>query len=290
MNLCDLDIHHVEEVLTFAVNESSDGQPLEEQGSNPTARQFCISIERPSLTLDRVVDGMLRNEGYRRDPELRKRYAGKIFTVLRLIAKSLRHLHASGVVHGDLCMEQCGKFDDASWKVMGRLQFQPIGEKFDSNRWGLSYPPEAIIEKTEENNDICDSDDAPVHFNPKLVTDPTIDVWAFGKLAYEVLVGTPLLESDLSKMPSEDFVTMLGVMEWDQENNLKQVYHDLLDTGITESASDLITSCLFPLPEDRPATMEEILSNPAWKEMRRNKDPSRRHRGESSSTAQSSIS
>ena len=280
-------------MLTFAVDESG-GQGLEQE-TDIAAHQFCISIELPSLTLDRVADGMLKNEGYRRDPELRKQYAGKIFAVLRLIAKAIRHLHSSGVVHGNLCMGQCGKFDD-SWKVMGRLHFQRIGEKFDCRRWGQSYPPEAIVEKTEQDTQLCDSDDAPVKFDPDLVAHPSIDIWAFGKLAYEVLVGEPLFENDSTVKPNEDFVAMLGVMEWDQENNLKQVYHDLLDTGVTESASDLIASCLFPLPQDRPASMEEILDHPAWKEMRRSKDQdrssriSRRRRGDSSSTAQSSRS
>jgi hypothetical protein len=53
-----LDLTHVEEVLIFAVNDhdtdNSEGGALQ---------QYCISNERPSLTLDRVVAGMLKNDG-----------------------------------------------------------------------------------------------------------------------------------------------------------------------------------------------------------------------------------
>jgi hypothetical protein len=282
-----LDTTYVEEVLAFAVNEFS-GQPPETEGAS-SAQQFCISIERPSLTLDRVVAGMLRNDAYRRDPELRTRYAGKIFAVLRMIAKSIRHLHVSGVVHGDLCMEQCGKYEDA-WKAMGRLGFQRIGEPFDVSRWHQSYPPEAVVDKSEQEGDsVFNSDDAPVCFNDDLVAAPSLDIWAFGKLAYEVLVGDPLFEFDSTKEPSDDFVTMLDIMEWNSEDNLKKVFVRLLDVGITEAAADLITTCLFSRPGERPDSMDDVLAHPAWKEMRRHKDRSfGKHREDASSIGLSS--
>lgn len=254
----------------FAVNEH--GTDNSEGG---TPQQYCISIGRPSLTLDRVVAGMLKNDGYKRDPDLRKRYSGKVCAVLRMVAKSLKHLHSQGVVHGDLCMVNCGKFDD-NWKVMGTLGLQRIGQWFNPARWHESFPPEAVNEVDDDQGSaICDSDDAPVGFKSNLVAESSIDVWAFGKLAYEMLLGDPLLDFDASKKPSEDKVTLLEVMEWD-ESRMKDVFHRLLDAGIPESGADLITSCLFFRPDQRPASMDEILENPFWKEMRRSKEQSRR--------------
>ena len=265
-----LDHTHVEEVLIFAVNDHDTDNS---EGGDP--QQYCISIERPSLTLDRVVAGMLKNDGYKRDPDLRKRYSGKVCAVLRMVAKSLKHLHSQGVVHGDLCMVNCGKFDE-TWKIMGTLGLQCIGQRFNPARWHESFPPEAINEvDDEQGSTICDSDDAPVGFKSNLVAEASIDIWAFGKLAYEMLLGDPLLDFDASKKPSEDKVTLLEVMEWD-ESRMKDVFHSLLDAGIPESGADLITSCLFFLPDQRPASMDEVLENPFWKEMRRGKERSRR--------------
>lgn len=68
---------------------------------DPQQQQFCVSVELPQMTLDKVVDGMKSNRNYRHDPNLRRKYAAKICAVLRLIGKSLRHLHASGAVHGN---------------------------------------------------------------------------------------------------------------------------------------------------------------------------------------------
>jgi hypothetical protein len=279
-----LDPTHVEEVLIFAVNDHDTGNA--EAGA---PQQYCISIERPSLTLDRVVAGMLKNDGYKRDPDLRKRYSGKVCAVLRMVAKSLKHLHSQGVVHGDLCMVNCGKFDE-TWKIMGTLGLQRIGQKFNPARWHEAFPPEAIAEVDDEQGSaICDSDDAPVGFKSNLVAEPSIDVWAFGKLAYEMLLGDPLLEFDASKKPSEDKVTLLEVMEWD-ETRMKDVFHRLLDAGIPETGADLITSCLFFPPDQRPASMDEILANPFWKEMRRGKErPRRPKRSEESSVSVFSI-
>jgi ankyrin repeat protein len=271
-----LDTVFVEEVLTFGANE--DGSSPED-----APQQYCMSIERPQLALDRVVDGMVKNGGYRHDPGLQKNYAAKICAVLRLIAKSLRHLHASGVVHGDLCMENCGKFAHA-WKILGRLDVQRIGEPFDPARFHQSFPPEAL-QLDDQEGGICDSDYPPVSFKMSMVAETSLDMWAFGKLAYETLVGKPLVEFDTNKKPAEDVVSLLEVMEWD-ESNMKDVFTDLLDSGATESCADLITSCLFPRPEHRPKSMEAILSDPFWKDMRQYRERSKtrpRRRGDSAS-------
>jgi serine/threonine protein kinase len=152
------------------------------------------------------------------------------------------------------------------WKLLGRLGVQRIGESFDTSKFHHSFPPEAL-QLDEQDGGVFDSDDAPVSIRATMIADPSLDIWAFGKLAYEALVGLPLVEFDETKRPSEDVVSLLEVMEWDQ-TNMKDVFTLLLDCGITESGADLITSCLFPRPEDRPRSIEEILSNQFWKEMR----------------------
>jgi hypothetical protein len=252
-----LNSDYFEKVLTFSVNE--DGSQL--QGA---PQQYCISIEFPQLTLDKVVDGMVKNGGYRHDPDLRIKYAAKVCAVLRLIGKALVDLHASGGVHGDVCMENCGKFDYA-WKLLGRMDVQRIGETFNPSRYHQSFPPEAL-QLDEQEGGICDSDDAPVSFRTTLIVDPSLDIWAFGKLAYESILGKPLVEFDKTKVPEDDVVSLLEVMEWD-ESSMNDVFTDFIDSGIPENGADLIVSFLFPRPEDRHRSMAAIQSHPFWKEM-----------------------
>jgi hypothetical protein len=92
-----LDPTHVEEILTFAANDND-----RENFEGGASQQYCISIERPSLTLDRLVAGMLKNDGYKHNADLSLR--------------SPPYGRQVSQVHGDPCMGNCGKFDE-TWKI-----------------------------------------------------------------------------------------------------------------------------------------------------------------------------
>jgi hypothetical protein len=55
---------------------------------------------------------------------------------------------------------------------------------------------------------------------------------------------------------------------------LKSVFTGLLESGVTDSCAEMITSCLFPNPQDRPASMDAILDDPFWKDMRQYRERS----------------
>jgi serine/threonine protein kinase len=258
----------VEEAFTFSVYEGGVKH-------HDTPQQFWVSIERPEVTLKDVADSMVKKGGYWNEPELRSKYAAKVCSVLRLIAKSLRHLHSRGVIHGDLNLDSCGKFEHA-WKLLGRIDVQAIGQPFDTSRFQQSFPPEAL-HSADQKSTVFDSDAPPVSFKDSIVANPSIDIWAFGKLAYEAITGKPLVEFE-AKKPSDDVVALLDVMEWN-ESSMQDIFTELLESGgIAESGADLITSCLFPRPEDRPASMEAILSHRFWQENHRQRDKSKRSR------------
>ena len=295
----DLKSMFVEEVNVYvehaddddAVGSNSTGEPQLQQ-------QRCVAIERPKLTLKEVVDRMAKNGGYNSsNPEKRLKYSAKICAVLRLIAKALRHLHEAGVVHGNVCMDICGKFEDSSWKLLERLGVQTIGQPFDPSRFLQSFPPESLEAlsaetdpQEEDGNTVFDSDRPVVSFSNDLVAEISIDIWAFGKICYESLVGKPLIEfdSESSDSPSDDVVALLQTSEWNV-SNMESVFGDLLESGIEESGADMITSCLFPSPSDRPASIDEILENTFWDDIRKHRSlrKSRRSRrsGESVSTS-----
>ena len=99
----ELDPAYFEEVLTFRADK---------QGESPEttsrSQQHCISIERPQLTMSKVVLGMIEKGSYRQNPDLRRKYTAKVCAVLRLIGKSLLHLHGAGAVHGNgKCCSGC---------------------------------------------------------------------------------------------------------------------------------------------------------------------------------------
>jgi ankyrin repeat protein len=264
----DLDNSFIEEVNVYV---ESIEDPF--SSSEELPQQRCVSIERPQLTLDKVVYGMT---GYQDNLKLRLKYAAKVCSVLRLIGKSLRHLHSSGIVHGNVCMETCGKFQDG-WKLLERLDVQIAGENFNSLRFRQTFPPESL-ELSEQDGAIYDSDNAPVSFVKNLTAHPAIDVWAFGQICYEALVGKPLVDFDRTKTPSEDVVALLQIMEWNQ-SNMEKVFSDLLESGIEESGADLITSCLFANPDDRPSSMDEILEHQFWMDMRKHRSKRSIRRG-----------
>ncbi|KAL3920284.1 MAG: hypothetical protein SGILL_003339, partial [Bacillariaceae sp.] len=250
----DLDPLFMEEVNVFVEYADEDPSSSDDQA----VQKRCVSIEQPLLTLDKVVSGMKQKGGYQDNMRLRMKYAAKLCGVLRSVGKSLRHLHSSGIVHGNVCMETCGKFPNG-WKLLERLDVQVAGQTFDVSRFQHTFPPESL-ELSEQGGAIYDSDNAPVSFVKNLIAQPAIDVWAFGQVCYEAFVGKPLVDYDRTKKPSEDVAALLQIMEWNQ-SDMQTVFSSLLEAGIEESGADLITSCLFPNPDDRPANMDEILGH-----------------------------
>jgi len=254
----------VESFFEFAVHEDAD---------DDIPQQFCVSVERPSLTLDRVVDGMRRNEEYRKNEDMRTRYLSKAAMVLRLVAKSVRHLHKLQYIHGDVCLATCGKFDD-SWKMTNIIGSRRQGEFFSPTRLGESSPPEAVELLNEMIESSRDSGRKRATFVSELEADPSIDIWCFGKLAYESFTGRKLIQFDAEKFMRNDNRALLRLLRWN-ESDLRVVIDHLRDAGVSNLGADLISCCLLPIPEDRPKTMDEILDHPFWKDMRRRSASSR---------------
>jgi serine/threonine protein kinase len=250
----EIDFTLIEEVLVFAVGE--DGGEATEDGP----KQYCVAIERPNLTLTGVVNGMLGNEECQSNSEVRKRYTGKVFSVLRLVAKALRHLHSLGIVHGNVCMESCGKYED-KWKLGDILGIQKIDTVFEASRFAESAPPEGI----EPLSNAAMKHQATFRTNAK--THPSIDVWGFGKMAFEVLTGEALVEFETGEGVVHDHRALMDIMHW-SDFNLEEVRHHLKRAGVSKLGMDVVVHCLSPDPKARP-TMEEILQHPVWKELRR---------------------
>jgi serine/threonine protein kinase len=248
----ELDFDCVEQVSCFVVGEH-------DSYDSGGCQQYCVAIEKPTLTLDRVVAGMLKNEACRGNSELRKRYIAKIFSVLRSVAKALHRLHSFGIVHGDVSAQRCGKFDDA-WKLLGTLKLQKVGAKFDAANFGMTVPPEAL-----EPRSTSVALERQAAFRTNVDVDPSIDIWGFGKLAYDVLVGEPLIQFDARKELHQDHRALLKILNW-STLDLVEVRQKLRQVGVSDSGVVLIAKCLSQDADSRPASMNEVLRSDLWQE------------------------
>jgi Protein kinase domain len=246
--------------LDFSLLEEISIHSVDRESSN--GKQYCVAIEQAELTLQDVVSGMLDNEECQTDVGVRKRYAGKVFSVLRLVGKALAHLHSLGVIHGCVSLEHVGKFQ-SKWKLSEVMIIQRIGEVFNSGMFSKASPPEAI------KVDNVSTSEVRAMFRSNFIVDESIDVWAFGNMAFEVLVGEPLVDSDPTKEFDQDHSRLLDIVQWG-DFNLQQISQKLRLKGVGESGIDLITMCLSPDARNRPSAMQ-ILSHPVWKELRREK-------------------
>ena len=245
----NFDFHFVEEITDFSVLQFSSHL------ASSSPKQYCLAIEKPNLTLDRVVDGMQKKEDYCYNEDMRNRYMNKICSVLRLIAKAVQYLHDKGIVHGDICLETCGKFDD-KWKLTNLIGSQNIGKIFLKRRLSESSPPEAVAIRL----------DVPTFIDVE--AKPSVDIWAFGKLTFEALTGQALLEFDPDVEVESDCERMMQLFNWG-EGRLRDIIDSLRHAGVPHVGIDMISGCLLPNPDARPSSMGDILKHPFWKEMRR---------------------
>lgn len=241
-----------EEMALYSVDENGN---VAGEGQ----KQFCISIERPQLTLGSVVQGMLGNEDCQSNEEVRMRYATKVFSVLRIVCKALSQLHTAGLVHGNLSLGHIGKYEN-KWKIAEVLSLQRIGEAFDPDRYSKSSPPESLVPRRSGTAH-------EVEFRLDLDAAPSFDIWGFGKVAYEALVGEPLIMFDEASEFDDDHRALMDILHWN-EFNLDEVAEKLRRSAVLETGVSLILSCLSPSPEERPS-IDKMLEHSVWKELRR---------------------
>ena len=218
-------------------------------------QRFFIAIERPDLTLSGVVRGMLGHHDCQNDMNVRQRYTIKVFSVLRRIAKCLQRLHGQGFVHGDICLSNCGKFD-GEWKLSDVLGAQRIGLPIEKDRLSSSAPPEAV-----------EGQSGVAVFRSDLLAHPSLDSWAFGKLAFEVIVGDKLIEFDKSLPVDADHASLDNLCNWSQ-SNVQHACQTLERFGVVDAAISMIAGCLSPNADTRPC-MGDILNSPGWEAFRR---------------------
>lgn len=105
--------------------------------------------------------------------------------MLERIGHVIYLLYQQGIVHGCITLDACGKFEDG-WKLMNLIGCQFVNQQKSFSRFHHCAAPEAVkvMEEGRQNVEVA--------FHKNITASYTLDIWAFGKLMYEALVGKAL--------------------------------------------------------------------------------------------------
>lgn len=223
----------------------------------PSSVSHCVSANKSSMSLANVVAEMQRKHRYRADITSRGRYLGKSRSIMRQIAKALSQLHSNNIVHGFVDSIHIGKFG-GRWKLSGLPGSVVRGDNFTTSRLGLHSPPEAFVLMHSK-----DTSEKIAALAPSLEADPAVDIWAYGKLLYEVLTGETLFMT--FSEDSNQFSALKCIQTW-SDGNLSTVSDKLAEEGISSTGVDLISCCLCPISSARPRSMLDIIRHPFWRD------------------------
>jgi serine/threonine protein kinase len=201
---------------------------------------YCITMEGADSTVEHhMLD-------YRR--------AGKAYpsNELRRIGISLLHLHENGLVHTDFGSHNVGKFGPL-FKMLGVGGCVRIGN-MTNPKHGIYHSPEAVtIEDV-----IVDGKARKTATVIPVIASPAVDLWAFGHMVYEAVVGAPLpAYSHRGKRVKS--ANLAKIARWDEDSLQRALGHvdekDVL-------ARSVIRRLLHPDFPKRFKSIREAIADP----------------------------
>ena len=249
LNESKLDFKFYEELRYFAIGD-------ENVADIPSGLKLrhCVAVTKSKLSLSRVVAGMPRNHGYRADLNLLRKYYGKVKSILFRVGEGICKLHVSNIIHGQIDSRSIMKFGD-KWKITGLCGSVVRGGLFPKTRIGSHSPPEFFVAQLNESASTSKK-------SAIVVANPSIDIWAFGKLMFEAFVGESIFASFVE---NDDEELEFGFIAGWSNRHIEVVTKLLTESGIGDLGLDLVCSCL-QLEPSRSKSMTKILRHDFWKE------------------------
>ena len=201
---------------------------------------YCITMEGADSTIEhQMLD-------YRR--------AGKAFPAseLKRVGVSLLHLHENGLVHTDFGPQSVGKFGPL-FKLLGVGGCVAIGGETDPKH-GIYHPPESISVETVE----VDGKERKTAKVVSVTASDALDIWAFGNMVYEAMVGTPL-SAYSHRGQRVKSSNLAKIAKWDDHSLQRALrFVDAEDTLVR----DVISKFLHPDPAQRFQSIREAIADP----------------------------
>jgi len=239
-----LSVHHTVQHAAYSEAMAEPGYCITMEGADATAENYMLDL----------------------------RNAGVEFPVkaLKKIGIALLHMHERGLVHGDFGTHNIGKFRK-KWKLLGVGCSYKVGDSTDPKR-GFYHPPESIIlEKSSSKGGMfrvgSNKNKTTGAFVSSIRADATFDIWAFGVVLYEAMVGAPIspyMCRGKRAMSTEEFAK-LG--KW-SDSKLQKALSQLSEANRERDArevrdvKDLLAKILHHDPRKRIQTMRKVLEHP----------------------------
>ena len=201
---------------------------------------YCITMDGADCTIEHQM--------------LDLRRAGKAFpsNELKRVAIALLHLHENGLVHCDFGPHSVGKFGPL-WKLLGVGGCVPIGQETNPKH-GIYHCPETIRIETV----MIDGQERKTAKIIPIVASTAIDLWAFGHLVYESVVGAPLSAySHRGKRVKS--ANLAKIARWDEKSLHRALKH--IDANDT-LARNAVRKFLHPDPNQRYQSLRDAISDP----------------------------
>eukprot|EP00804_Cyclotella_cryptica_P021597 CCRYP_005870-RA/>CCRYP_005870-RA protein AED:0.20 eAED:0.20 QI:295/1/1/1/0.88/0.8/10/1786/2243 len=201
---------------------------------------YCITMEGADATVEHLM--------------LDLRRAGKGFpsNELKRIGMSLLHLHENGLVHTDFGPHNVGKFGPL-FKMLGVGGCVPAGGTTDPKH-GIYHPPEAVVVETV----IIDGKERKTARVISITAEPSHDIWAFGNMVYEAIVGAPL-SAYSHRGQRVKSSNLAKIARWDDQSLTKALRH--IDEE-DKLARDVISKLLHPNPSQRFQSIRDAIADP----------------------------
>lgn len=201
---------------------------------------YCVTMEGADATIEHLM--------------LDYRRAGKAFpsNELKRIGLSLLHLHENGLIHTDFGPHSVGKFGPL-FKLLGVGGCVRIGDETNPKH-GIYHPPEAI---SIETVNVGGKDRKTAKVVP-ITASAAVDLWAFGNMVFESLVGAPLSAYSHRGLRVKSS-NLAKIARWDDNSLLRAMRHIDADDVL---ARDVVSKFLHPNPEKRFQTLREAIADP----------------------------